>query len=371
MNIGCIRDYESLGKLEPEWNALLQESQSNNVFLTWEWISTWWEIFGADFEMRVLIDRDASGKLRGIAPLMIGRDQGSFGRNFRCLMIIGQRGDTLAEYLDFLIRRGCEKEVTTAFVEFITHELAADWDYIFFERILTSSPNFSLLKFSFEQQKLLIETDGKMPSPFLRLPASWEDLFKAQSKNFRRQWNNSWNRLTRDAEIKLHFAGKDLSIEQAFQELARLHHLRWENESASFRTQKYLRFHHELSCKLHQNGWLLFMLISANGEYIAARYDFVYANKIWCFQGGWNPAYDSQRVGTVLTGKIIEWGIQNGLQEYDFLGGEADYKKRWADGERLMMNFTTWNRKKMRGRFCELIFKCKKVKRWAKKLFGP
>src|SRR5215207_1935799 len=93
INIGCIRDYEAFRKLEPEWNALLQQSQSNCIFLTWEWISTWWEIFGADFEMRVLTSHDPSGKLRGIAPLMIGREQASFARNFRCLMIIGQRGD--------------------------------------------------------------------------------------------------------------------------------------------------------------------------------------------------------------------------------------------------------------------------------------
>src|SRR5690242_1252065 len=131
MNIGCIRDCETFKKLEPEWNALLQENRSSSIFLTWEWISTWWEIFGKDFEMRVLIDRDENGKLRGIAPLMIGHDKGSFGRNFRCLMIIGQRGDTLAEYLDFIIHPGCEKEVVDSFVGYIVNELAADWDYIF------------------------------------------------------------------------------------------------------------------------------------------------------------------------------------------------------------------------------------------------
>ena len=369
MNIGCIRDYDNFRKLEPEWNALLQQSQSNSIFLTWEWISNWWEIFGTDFEMRVLTEYDANGKLRGIAPLMIGFDKGSFCRNFRCLMIIGQRGDTLAEYLDFLIRTGCEKEVTASFVKYITNELSTDWDYILFERILIDSPNFSLLESEFRQQKLRVERDGKMPSPFLRLPSSWDELIKSQSKNFRSQWNNSWNRLTRDAEIKLHFAGKDLPIEDAFAELARLHRLRWEDESASFRTEKYLQFHHKFSRKLHENGWLLFMLISANGEYIAARYDFVYGNKIWCFQGGWNPAYDSKRVGTILTGKIIERGIENGLQEYDFLGGEADYKKRWASGERVMMDLITWNRKTLRGRFCEFIFRCKTVKRWIKARF--
>jgi CelD/BcsL family acetyltransferase involved in cellulose biosynthesis len=67
-------------------------------------------------------------------------------------------------------------------------------------------------------------------------------------------------------------------------------------------------------------------------------------------QGGWSPEYSARRVGTLLTGKVIEWGLAQGLEEYDFLGGDSDYKRRWATDERVMVNLTASNGKTLRGR---------------------
>ena len=35
-----------------------------------------------------------------------------------------------------------------------------------------------------------------------------------------------------------------------------------------------------------------------------------------------------------LTHLTLEWAIEQGFGEYDFLAGEHDYKMRWADGSR-------------------------------------
>lgn len=349
MQIRCHRSPEAFRALAPQWNALLRRSRSDSVFLTWEWISTWWEVFGTRFRLLLLTAEDPPGTLIGIAPLMVGVRRSATGLPFRALMLIGQQADTLAEYLDWIIAPGREAEVATAFYATLRRDLASEWDFLFFERVLTTSPNLPILEREASSRRFPARRERPLPSPYTVLPSSWEALLAQKSRNFRSQWNNSWNRLRAAGEVRFEYAGAGLPIEQALEEVARLHRERWGSRSRSFSTDEYLAFHRRLAARFHDNGWLLLVVLTLDGKHIAARYDFVYGDKLWCIQGGWSPAFADQRVGMLLTGTVIRWGIERGLREYDFLGGEADYKRRWATGERTMTNLVACNPRSARG----------------------
>ena len=55
--------------LEPIWNDLLESSGSRSLFLRWEWIETWWAVYGSDYRLLVLLahDKGRPGGARGIA----------------------------------------------------------------------------------------------------------------------------------------------------------------------------------------------------------------------------------------------------------------------------------------------------------------
>ena len=349
MTIRCHRTHEELLALAPRWNELLQRSSSNAIFLTWEWVSTWWAVFGRRFQLLLLTAEDENGQLIGIAPTMVGRRRSASGLTFRVLMFIGQRGDTLAEYLDFIIQPGHEAEITAAFCDFMQRDLAAEWDCIFLERILTTSPNLPTLERKTSCPRFTALRDRELRSPHAALGCTWAEFLAAKSRNFRNQWNNSWNRLQAAGDVQFLFGGNDVPLSTALTEVTRLHRERWEGRSASFSTEDYLDFHKQLSARFHANGWLLLLLLSVNGKNVAARYDYIYAGKLWCMQGGWSPDHAAQRVGTLLTGKVIQWGIEHGLREYDFLGKASDYKRRWSDGERVMINLIACNPRTFRG----------------------
>ncbi len=349
MRIRCHRSPEAFEALASTWNTLLQRSRSDCVFLTWEWVTTWWRVFGKHFRLLLLTAEDHRGTLVGIAPLMVGRRRSASGVPFRALMLIGQQGDTLAEYLDFIIEAGREAEVVTAFCRSLQQDLASEWDYVFFERILTSSPNLEPLERQMSSARFAACRERPLPSPYVALPASWDALLAQKSRNFRSQWNNSWNRLRASGDARVLFAGADLPLESAFRELARLHRERWGDRSRSFSTEEYLSFHEEIARRFHAKGWLLLVVLALDGENIAVRYDYVYGNKLWCMQGGWSPDFAGHRVGTLLTGAVIQWGIAHGLREYDFLGGHSDYKRRWATGARTMVNLIACNPRTVRG----------------------
>jgi CelD/BcsL family acetyltransferase involved in cellulose biosynthesis len=106
-----------------------------------------------------------------------------------------------------------------------------------------------------------------------------------------------------------------------------------------------------LARRLAERGWLWLVVLTLDGQPIAARYDFVYGGKVWCMQGGWDPAHQDLNPGTLMTGEVIAWAIAKGLSEYDFLGGEDHYKRRWAEAERRLLDLEAFNSGTLRGRW--------------------
>ena len=68
------------------------------------------------------------------------------------------------------------------------------------------------------------------------------------------------------------------------------------------------------------------------------RYDFLYGRRLLVFQGGWAPELGMLAPGKLLTGYSIQWCIENGLREYDFLAGDADYKRAWSTDVRRLVD---------------------------------
>src|SRR5712691_3966287 len=108
MIVKLIGTAEEFFKLRDEWNALLESSASPCVFLTHEWLSTWWKHLSEGRKLAILSAR-AGGKLIGILPLTIRAPQ--YARMIpRVAEFIGS-GVIGSDYLDAIIERGRECDV--------------------------------------------------------------------------------------------------------------------------------------------------------------------------------------------------------------------------------------------------------------------
>src|SRR2546425_5977022 len=65
-----IEDLGGFEKLKDEWTELLDASASNCLFLTWEWLYTWWKHLSAGRRLCLLTVR-SGGELLAIAPLAL------------------------------------------------------------------------------------------------------------------------------------------------------------------------------------------------------------------------------------------------------------------------------------------------------------
>ena len=72
--ISKVSNFHGFLSLEQEWNSLLKRSVSNSIFLSHEWFKCWWEAYGGEYELFILLCKD-EGRLIGISPLMMSKDR--------------------------------------------------------------------------------------------------------------------------------------------------------------------------------------------------------------------------------------------------------------------------------------------------------
>ena len=332
--------------LDPAHDELLAASRSRSVFLSADWLASWFETFGDDYESVNLAVHDGD-ELVGVAPFVIGPHPSI--PYLRRLTIAGQH-PTSGEYVDIVAKRGREDAVARAVARCLCGQWGRQWDLLFAERVLADSATLTLLAEALEEAGCAVQLLPTGSSPYCTLPASIEELMAAKSKNFRSQVRQSINRVGALGEVRLDDLDSGLTLEEGLDELVRLHRVRWGGAS-SFDTEQKLDFHRRLSRRLADRDRLYVSLLRVDEEAIAARYDFIFDNKLWCIQGGWDSSHSRARPGMYLLRSVIEWGIEARLREYDFLGGAADYKDRWSTGARELMTVQAAGPKTLRARF--------------------
>ena len=67
-----VTDGDELHALAPVWRQLFAAARSRSPFLSHEWVSAWWDTFGGDQELAVLLFEDDAGAA-GVAPLARAR----------------------------------------------------------------------------------------------------------------------------------------------------------------------------------------------------------------------------------------------------------------------------------------------------------
>jgi CelD/BcsL family acetyltransferase involved in cellulose biosynthesis len=85
-------------------------------------------------------------------------------------------------------------------------------------------------------------------------------------------------------------------------------------------------------------------LLEANGHFAAGRYGFVYDQRYWDYQSGYDDAFRALSVGNLNLGWAAQNAISRGLREYDHLAGDQSYKQAWSTRTRRLLHLEAFNR---------------------------
>ena len=327
LRVDVLKQADQFTALESEWRELLADSAADTVFLTWEWLSTWWTHLGGGHRLSILTVRDGD-RLMGIAPLAVRRWRPTSLEFLPRLEMLGA-GDVGSDYLDVIVRRGAEAPVTAALAD----ALAARQQLVYLPQLVAGGAQAAHLIDRLQQRGWCMRIARTDVCPYIPLDGhTFESYLATLGPSHRYNFRRRLRQLERGHRVRFERITTEARRREVLATLVALHNGRWalRGGSTAFYAPSLLAFHDALSQRLLALGWLRLFVLSLDDQPAAVLYAFAYGGKLSFYQSGFDAAYARSSVGLVTMGLSIKAAIDEGLSEFDLLHGDERYKFLWA-----------------------------------------
>ena len=301
---------DSFSNLETPWRQLLTNCANNDIFITPQWQSAWWQVFGRDYELQLISVYDGQ-ELVGIAPLK---------RHEGVLSFIGS--PDVCDYMDFIAVKEKEDYVFSQLLEYL--EKTA-WRSLELDSLLPGSLALRYFVPLAKQKGYRVEIKQTNVSPHLLLPQNWEDYLALLKTKDRHELRRKLRRLEQTQSVNYStIVEKDL-IPLAMDTFFKLFQLS-NTEKANFMTDKKREFFTTMVSSLAEQGNVRLSFLEINGVRTGTTLCFDYNNDIYLYNSAYDPAYSSLSVSLLLKVFNIRDAVEHGKKRFDFLSGDEPYK---------------------------------------------
>jgi CelD/BcsL family acetyltransferase involved in cellulose biosynthesis len=321
-------------ELAVEWRGLLRRSAVDTIFLTPEFQRVWWEHFGHEGQLLMLLARDPAGTLQGIAPLFASTEAGQ-----RLLRFVG--GVDVSDYLDLIVARGHEEAVYRAFMQYLCTE-APPWDVLDLHCLPDHSPTRSglLCQVCRECCPEGVEALPEQPAPYIPLPGKWEAYLDALDKKQRHELRRKLRRAQGEALLRWERLSDPAGLEEAVETFIALHRAS-HPEKEAFMTDAMAAFFRDLARALFPMGWLALYTLWLDERPAASLWCFDYGADLLVYNSGFDPRFRPElSPGIVLMALCIQDAIARGKARFDLMRGGENYKYRFGAREGTVYRLT-------------------------------
>ena len=329
-----IRDASRFAALRAEWNALLQQSDADCVFLTWEWLHTWVRHLLGGRRLAILAVR-RDNELIALAPFAVRAPQFKRLVPYPAFEFLGS-GTAGSDYLDIIVRRGDEWAGLSALRE----EIRRAGIPVELGQLPCERSQAARLAAVLAQEGWHGQAESVHVCPFIDLSGhTWESYLATLGADHRYNFNRRLKNLHRRFDVRFEAACAETQRAEALRLLVALHEMRWRDRgepSDAFHTPGHIAFHEEFTRLALELGWLRLFVLRLDGVPVSALYGFRYGRTLSFYQSGFDPGYGRYSVGLVTMGLAIRKAIEEGAGEYDLLHGAEAYKWHWAREARAL-----------------------------------
>jgi CelD/BcsL family acetyltransferase involved in cellulose biosynthesis len=334
LNAAVLDTWADFDALVPEWNALLERSRANTIFLTWEWIDAWRTTAGGHATPFIVAVRNDRGELVGLAPLYRTKTALAGVVAYNALRALGDY-PTGAEYADLIVRSDCAVEASNAIVTALG-SMRDRWDCIWLRNVAGWTGATDAITSACEHGRLIWRL---RPREFActPLPESLELYRQSLSTNKRQGLKSELKRILSRPTVKLFRCTSKEELPRLLDALFDLHHKRRRllGDDGSFhRRPAEAAFYRRFAPVAAERGWLDLYALEDEGDIKAVQFAYRYANVLLQMQEGFDPDY-FKGAGNVLRMHVIERSIAEKVTSLDFLGTMSEHKRRWRAELRL------------------------------------
>jgi CelD/BcsL family acetyltransferase involved in cellulose biosynthesis len=316
-----------------EWDAALQRSKDNHVFLSWEWLSSWWKHYGQkrEFFLVTVIDGD---KILAAAPLMISR-YNLYGIKLKKIEFIATPA---SDYHTFLLtdKKTDHVRMMLNYVE----QNAMEWDCIELQEIPEDSETARILRI-ISKEPLNFEEKILTRCPHVFLPNKFEDFIKELSSSFRYNLHRYEKKLRKEFKVDFRICNDIEAVNIFMKIFFDLHQKRWQSQRlpGAFADKRFRDFHLDAARAFIKRGWLVLDFLVLNDEPRAAGYSFKCGYRLFQYLCGFDPQYSKYSIGNLRQMHILKYCIENSLKECDFMRGDEPYKVKWNTSIKRNLEF--------------------------------
>ena len=334
LRVACFSTEQEFDSLRHDWDELLDDSNQCVYFLRWSWNRLWWRTHApANSRLFLIACYDGSDKLVGLAPLY-WRERSLVGvGRMQELVFLGTGVPTsTSEQLDLIARRGYEQPVAAAIANYLLE--ASDVDRLWLSEIPIASIILPHFRRALGQSQSLKICNR---SHYVDTSQDWESFNRGLRKSMRTNVTYYTRRLFKLFDCKFRRVRTLAELEPAMDTFVRLHQARWESkgEPGSFALPSFEGFLKDAMRSTLAEGRLRLWTLELQGVTAAVLLAFVDNGVAHYFQGGFNPVFAKESLGTVMCGLCIKDCVESeDVNEFNFMGGDPSYKERWTSNSR-------------------------------------
>jgi CelD/BcsL family acetyltransferase involved in cellulose biosynthesis len=324
LEIRVVTDADEFRSLREPWDSLLVKSSDNNAYLTWEWLFTWWQHYGKGKKLNILVIGDGEQPI-GIIPLM----QASYGKPPFRIDVLENIGAMDPDYSGAILPER-QDECLAVFLSYLEENLG--YSAFRMSRLIEGSEFLTALQeLSPLARSLSMRLKTMTTSPYIPLPATWDDYLKSLGSKTRNTLYRKLKKLREEHVVEYQRYRPGGALRDKIQYLFKLQQMAWQSRglSGSFTDTAMSEFNTDIARLFSEKGWLSLSFITVDGEVASAVYGFDYTDVFYCGPTGFHPDYAKYSLGHLHILSLIEEAIKTGRKEFDFLIGAEEDKYRW------------------------------------------
>jgi hypothetical protein len=339
-------------ELERDWRDLEIRSDSS-FFVSWSWVGCWLHSLNGRVKVSVLRAKLGDCTI-GLALLAHTRDvrHGVLVSRRLRLHATGQlESDGIhIECNGFLVDRRFADQASAGMVQ---HLLAAEpgWDEMVMDGLSRPLP---LNSFDNDPVRRTVTNQVNHFVDLGEVRAASGDYLGLLGASTRAHIRRSRKEYTGIGNIRVSAASDLRAALTYFEGLKFLHQRYWaaRGQPGAFANAFFERFHRGLVRNAFRRGEIQLLAVEAAGSQIGYLYNFVYRNRVYNYQTGFDYALCKRhnRPGLVSHASAIEYNAECGHSVYDFLAGDEKYKQALGT-RRDSMSWVVLQRPRLRFRF--------------------
>lgn len=320
------------GELAEAWDALLEKSGADPLFMSWPWLYSWWETWGdrLGLELALFGVYQDGDRLVGIAPFYLHEFRSPIGLRLRRLHLMGNawriQGTVRTEYSGLIAEKGLEASVTHMI---LTEASRLRWH----EMVVSDQSVPELLRWQevFDGAGIKVRSVPRVVDSGVRVPVEgdFDQWLAGLGRNTRLKAYNRRRYLAEQGDLRL----REIATSEAeafLEQLNDFHRRRWGKPCFD---EQAVAFHLKLISRLRE-GQLALTALEFNGETVSVLYDIRAGQCRYNLQAGYLEDLDRKvALGTLHLGYAIEESFRDpDILYYDLLAGygkKSFYKTRF------------------------------------------